>query len=223
MKKTPKYSIIAILVGLLVFCILGAAVAFGVKSFTDSMDKLQDEWGDLIKVPDEESDSDSEQQPGESEQQPNDSESTAPVEKTKFTLDDLHVGITQGTGSNSGRAYFCYYLDTLKANTSYKISWSFDSTIKDVPVYFEAREVNGNIVYYVFGDTDMDLSNGNKSGQSSKESDLLTNDITFSTTENCTLMFLPFYIYVDSYDQAVDYLDEIEKHINYIEFEEVTS
>lgn len=219
MKKSPKVAIVGVLLLLIVLGALGAVVAFGVKSFNDSMDEAFDKYGDIIV-------DESDKLPGESDSvtESGSNESAAPVEKTKFTLadGDIVAGYSSGQGENEGRSYLVFYCTKLKANTKYNVRWSLDSTVKDVPAYFESyTDSEGYIMFKISVDNDLDYS-GSYYGAERSQAALLTSSIDYSTNDGCTLALYLNYVEASTAEGVKDYYDEYLKHVNYVEFVEVT-
>ena len=226
MKKTPKITLIGIVAALVVLAIIGVAISFGVKSFNNSMDDLEDKWGDIVTPDSDESESssaDNEQDSSNSGSDGSD-ESTAPAEKTKFTLADGDIigGYALGSGDNAGLSMLCFYCIDLKPNTTYTLRWSLDSTIKDIPAYFKSETSDsGDLVYKILIDTDFNPSVTTK-WTASSQSALLINSCEHTTDDSGTLVLYLNYVEADTEEEVAEYFDEYLKHVNYVEFVEVT-
>ena len=224
MKQTPKKIIIGGVAALLVFGIVGAGVAFGIKAFSNSIDKLEDKWGSLINTDESDSSSDGSDSSQGGSGSTDDGGNVG--ENTKFTFanGDVRVGTLLGNGEDTaGKCLIAFYLTDLKPNTTYEVRWSLDSSIKDVPAYFLSKDFDGIVKPYIIVDSDLDPSIWNFwSSNDGTESNLLADNLEFTTNSNGTIMIILNYVYCETNEEAGTILDEYYKHVNYFEIEEVT-
>ena len=215
MKKTPKITIIGGIAALLVFGIVGAGVAFGIKAFSNSMQDLEDKWGSLI------GEEDPNTPPDESDTS-HDSGNTAETIKYSLADGNVYFVVKQGVATDTQGVFrLGVGKEDLKPNTTYCIRWSFDPSYEDVPAfnisdtvdgvftykYQVSRDFNSTAVLQVFYDSKSDILNG-------------TRKVT--TNENGDIFFYFHDVYADSIEEVKIIKEEYLKHVNYFEIEEVT-
>ena len=223
MKKSPKFALIAVVAGLLALAVIGVSVSFSVKSFVSSIDDLEDKWGSLT---DEESDLEDGSDTGDqdSENVGGSDENGSGVEKTKFTLadGDIRISEAEGQGSQAGTYAIGFVCDKLKPNTKYSVRWSFDSSLVDVPAYFFTENIDGSL-HYVY--TIRKDPAGYDCGyvKKTEKSFMLQGDVASWTKDSSYLGFMCHMVYANTLEECKSIEDQYLKHVNYIEIVEVTS
>ena len=207
MKNTNKKTILLELVAaVLVIGVIGAVIGLFTNGLKEASDALNDAFGDLQQQETETSDS---------------TDTTVPADDTKLTYAEGEIkdGVRVNSSGYSG---YSVLATGLKANTTYKVSWSIKSTYTSYGFYMYYADfdgVNTPCITYTTSSTfsgAIDMSSTNAS-----ESSLLNTFFEFTTTSDGYIELMLLRSDDTTTDAAKAQLEVFRTLINYVEIEEV--
>lgn len=228
MKNTNKKALLgSIISAVALLAVFGAVIGIFASGMKEASNKLDDAFGDLL-VPETDTSvdtgtdtsTDTSTDSGSSGDSGTSEDTTVSNEGVfTFAKGDIEINARGSTVANYNVLVF--YIDDLKANTGYKVSWSLGTTYEAYGFNFEYDTVSDVETPYVQYKT-VSSSDYEYKFYKSSPSVLLKNSFTISTSDEGYFEMAVFRFSDNGGSEAIyDSIEAFKLLIKYIEIEEV--
>ena len=211
MKNTNKKTFLMGIISLiLVVGLIGGGIALVSKGLKKAEDTLDDAFGKLDT--------------GVADTSTESSAETVPADDTKLTFAEGEVYTGYRINNSLGYSGYSVVADGLRTNTTYKVSWSFDSTYGSYGFYIPYQTINGvNTPYFWYSlSSSFTTQNVIKPTYGTSESTLITNSFEITTDSHGYIELMVFRSDDITSEAVKSKASAFKSLINYVEIEEVT-
>ncbi len=211
MKNTNKKTLFIGFISLvLAFGLIGGGIALLSKGLKKAEETLDNAFGKL--------------ETGAADTSTDSSAESVPADDTKLTYAEGELYAGYRINSSGGFSVYTVTADGLKANTTYKVSWSFDSTYESYGLYIPYQTINGvNTPYFWYSLSSSYITqNIIKPINGTSESTLITNSMEIQTDSHGYIEITVFRSDDVTAEAVKSKGAAFKTLINYVEIEEVT-